>query len=413
MSYAVNESSPDLARVLQSLGALEYQSGRLDEYLAGIAESVSGLLGIDWSVVTLSGDGDGDRILASSMEPGDSAGGDFSLHGSVAERVMESSQPLCIVDADASPDLGNMPEGYRSYIGVPLRTSDGRTIGTVCSFHRRPKHFSPQQVQLASLFAERAAAAIERFNAFRRLEIFNDRLEDLVEERTRELQQTQAQLVERERLAAIGQFASMITHEIRSPLSTIAMALDYARGNELPDGMRKRIHLASEESGRLQQLLDEILMFAKPQQLQRERLDLDALSLATIERFRVAADVSARQIDYRCDATRVSVDGDADKLGQVIINLLSNACQATRPDQTVSVQLDDAADGSALMLSVCNPGCIGEQDLARLTEPFFTTRAQGTGLGLAIVQRIVDAHGGRLQILSNDQVRVLVTLPSV
>ncbi|MCB1772136.1 MAG: GAF domain-containing protein [Gammaproteobacteria bacterium] len=401
----------DLVEVMAALGGLEYQTGELDDYLVRIAESVSRLLGIEWSVVTLSDTPGQDRILASSRDIGEAANQTYSLHGTVTARVMDCGKPLCVADTRAAPEQGTLPEGYRAYIGVPLRVSDGTTIGTICSFDAKPREFSPVQVQVASLFAERAAAAIERFFAFRELKVFNEGLEALVDERTVELKQAQQQLVQQERLAAIGEFASMITHEIRSPLSTIEMALGYLQDSDLPNDAAKRVRLASKESGRLQSLLSQILLFAKPHAMLREGLDVDVLLRDVIDTVAEWPEHANRRIDYVCRSLSPAVHGDRDKLTQVVANLLLNALQATVSGQLVSVLLDDARDG--LRLEVRNPGTIPDADLARLTKPFFTTKSRGTGLGLAIVQRIVEAHAGHLQIGSDRThgVSVVVTLP--
>ncbi|WP_078121327.1 ATP-binding protein [Thiosocius teredinicola] len=402
------EPSIDTAAALQALSALEYQTGELDEYLARIAESVSRLLGIDWSVVTLAENPGFDRILASSKDIGAAAEKTYALHGTVTAQVIDRGQSLCVADTATAPQHGTLPEGYRAYVGVPLRTSDGRTIGTICSFHAQPRQFSQNHVQITSLFAERAAAAIERFFAFKKLEAFNSRLEELVDERTRQLKETQSQLVERERLAAIGEFASMITHEVRSPLSTIDMALDYLQQGDLPAGAVKRVGLASQESRRLQVLLSEILAFAKPQSLHRHSLDLDALITEALLPLSELAESGRRTIDYRCQADATVALVDRDKFIQVLTNLVSNAFQATSDDQSVAVTLCAEPEPGWIALEVRNPGQIAERDLDRLTEPFFTTRAQGTGLGLAIVKRIIDAHEGRLEISSDPLVGVCV-----
>ncbi len=408
------DPSIDTAAALQALSALEYQTGELDDYLARIAESVSRLLGIDWSVVTLAETPGFDRILASSKDIGDAAEQTYALHGTVTAQVIDRGQSLCVVDTVAAPQHGTLPAGFRAYVGVPLRTSDGRTIGTICSFHGQPRQFSQRHVQITSLFAERAAAAIERFFAFQELEAFNGKLEELVDERTRQLKETQSRLVQQERLAAIGEFASMITHEVRSPLSTIDMALDYLQQGDLPAGAVKRMRLAAQESRRLQALLSEILAFAKPQSLQRQSLDLDALIATSLQTLSALPESTCRAIDYRRQSDATVAYVDRDKFIQVLTNLVSNAIQATTEGQAIAVTLCAASEPGWVAVEVRNPGHIAETDLDRLTEPFFTTRAQGTGLGLAIVKRIVEAHQGWLEISADPQlgICVKVTLPS-
>ncbi|MDJ0739181.1 MAG: GAF domain-containing sensor histidine kinase [Gammaproteobacteria bacterium] len=403
----VADATVDVAAALRMLGDLEYQSGELDDYLARIAESVSRLLGIDWSVVTLSETPGYDRILASSVDIGAAADATYPLHGTVTDQVMRSGEALCVTDAAAAPQHGQVPDGYRAYVGVPLRTSAGRVIGTICSFHSQPKRVAPAQVQIASLFAERAAAAIERFWAFRDLTAFNERLESLVAERTRELRDTQARLIQRERLAAIGEFASMIVHELRSPLSTIDLTLTHLEASSLPDSSRRRVDLAVGESARLARLLDDMLSYAKPTAGAAERVELDRLVADTLASLRSSQPETYAAVALTRAPARLPVRGSADRLRQVLINLVNNACDASPPDVPVTVSIEHDAAQHAARLDVANRNAGAAFDSARAGELFYTTKPRGTGLGLAIVQSSVAGLGGEFSITQDASGRVL------
>ena len=249
----------------------------------------------------------------------------------------------------------------------------------------KPMDKSDDAKSLLQIFAVRASAELERQRAQAKAD------------------HTQRILAERERLASIGEFASMISHEIRSPLSTIGMALEYVQGDNPSDKAMKRIKLAITEKDRLQSLLNEILLFAKPHLLNREPIDLDALIRETISTLEQGPESEHRQIDYRSEDRPVSVSGDRDKLMQVLINLVSNACQAVSKDDRVTIVLSDIPQRGKISIEVRNPGNIPSENLEKLTQPFFTTKSQGTGLGLAIAKRIVDAHDGQLQIQSDAQ----------
>jgi signal transduction histidine kinase len=140
---------------------------------------------------------------------------------------------------------------------------------------------------------------------------------------------------------------------------------------------------------------------------------MDALIRECLSAVELSLDRQPTETTYRCLSDKPEVEGDLDKLKQVLINLITNAHQAVADDQRVTVDLSDDNAGM-LQLTVRNPGNIADDTLHKLTEPFFTTKAQGTGLGLAIVKRIVDAHGGVLDIANEERpenVRVTVTLP--
>ncbi len=308
-----------------------------------------------------------------------------------------------------------MPGEYQAYLGVPLKTSEGNTIGTICSFNKQPRQFSDEAVRVARVFAEHAATAIERFQSFRRLEAFNDQLERQVEARTRELQEAQQKLIQRERLAAIGEFASMIVHEVRSPLSTIGMALEYLWGIGLDERAAKRINMAVDEANRLRSLLEEILIYAKPSSGHRSTVNLNSLVEETAATLRDTSPQTFRNLRLSVTDKPLNVHADAHKVRQIIINLLANACEASPEDETVHLEITPNGNGDSARLAVQN-ATVGEYiDTARITQPFVTTKSNGTGLGLAIVEGIVDALDGNFSISQdkNGNVRAEVTLPTI
>lgn len=400
-------------RTLELLSSLSYRSNDLTAYLEQIVGAVSELIQIDWSVVTLLGQDDSDRVLASNRDLG---GYDkvYALHGTVTDHVVRSGRVLAVDDIDRSPDCGKMPEGFRAYLGVPLRLPSGDIIGTICSFHGSPRKFSDVERQIAGLFAERAAVAIDNYQLYQKQRDFNSRLEQEVERRTAELKAAQDRLVESERLRAIGEFAATIVHEIRSPLSAFSLLVDYLSAQPAPEATRRRIALASNELERLQKLLSEILAFAKPETPERRHLDLRSLITETLETVEGMPQMQGRAVRYAGVSGAARVVADSDKLKQVLINLLVNAAEAVTAGETIDLSVSEAADGESACIETHNGGePIPSNILARLTEPFLTTKHLGSGLGLAIVKRIVDSHGGSLRISSNVQegTRVSVCLP--
>jgi signal transduction histidine kinase len=386
--------------ILEALSSLSYRTGELDGYLHEIACSVSHLLELDWSVVTLCKDGI-ERVMASSLDMGE---GDhiYSLHGLLTETVVKTGRTLCVEDAKTHPEYGCPPEGYASYLGVPLRTSTGETIGTICSFCMEPRLFTPEETRTVELFAERAATAIDNYHLYQQQLQFNEILEAEVVKRTEELRLAQVQLIEQERLAAIGEFASTIVHEIRNPVTTMVMGLNYFKKTYTNDRDRQRAELALEEADRLQNLLKEILLYAKPQTLQLEELDLNTSIEQMLLTLREMPEAEGRKIEFIPAPTKVSILGDKDKLKQVSINLIRNACEAIDPGEIVICKVEIQSNDDRVCFGVRNGGTpIPAELLPKLTQPFCSGKPGGTGLGLAIVKRIVDAHGGMLSIHSD------------
>lgn len=216
------------------------------------------------------------------------------------------------------------------------------------------------------------------------------------------------------RLAEIGELASMIVHEVRNPLTTVLMGLSSFKRMELPERAQARLNLAMEESERLQRLLNEILVYAREQTLDTCEMDLNQLLAELLEVLRDMPSAVDRMIDFMPFPCPVMVKGDRDKLKQVFINLVSNACEAIPAGERVRWQVMNGSDPHRIEICVHNGGDpIPPDVLPRLTQPFFTTKSSGNGLGLAITKRIVEAHNGTLTITSTseDGTTVTVSLP--
>ncbi len=214
------------------------------------------------------------------------------------------------------------------------------------------------------------------------------------------------------RLAEIGELSSMIVHEVRNPLTTVMMGLSSFKRLDLPERSQLRLALALEESERLQRLLNEILMYAKEPQLEMVPIELVSLCYEIRDTLLPQPMAQDRQIELKTlSYGSVEVAGDRDKLKQVFINLVTNACEASPAGATVTWQVT-VTDGQA-MIQIHNGGApIPPDVLPKLTQPFFTTKSSGNGLGLAITKRIVEAHGGELAIesLVDEGTTVTVTL---
>jgi len=390
------------------LSSLSYRTGELNCYLHDIACAVSQLVDVDWTVVTICQEGF-ENVLASSLDMGDSPRV-YTLHGRLINIVMQKRCTVAVKDAITQPEYGKPAPGYRAYLGVPLRTAESEIIGTVCSFHRQPREFTPDEIQIVELFAERAATAIDHYHLYQQQSQFNEALEAEVQKRTEELRVAQVKLVEQERLAAIGEFAAMIVHEIRNPLSTIFMGLKYFKKIVLAPSAQERLVLALDEASRLERLLNEILQYAKPQVLQLVELEINEFIRKLLATIREMPEVQERQIEFMPASTGVKILGDEDKLKQVFINLVGNACEGISAGEVVKWEVD-SADTEQVYIRVHNGGePIPAAVLPKLTQPFCSTKADGTGLGLAITKRIVNAHGGTLLIQSAPEIGTIVSV---
>ena len=388
--------------LLDALSSLSYRDRDLDSYLYNITCAVSSILGVDWSVVTCCGRENYEVVASNIKLELTKEENSFNLHGSLTGRVVETGEILNVRDTKENNQYGVTPEGYRSYLGVPLKTPAGKTIGTVCCFGVEPKDHSPESLRIARMFAERAAIAIDNYDLYQKQQDFNRALEIEVTKRTAELKAAQAQLIEKEKLAAIGQFASMIVHEIRNPSTTILMGLTSLQRLELDERNQMRLSLALDEAERLQNLLEEILLYAKPQLLNSEEIELNQFLSELTFALEEMPQAKERHFKLICNDSETIVKGDRDKLKQVVINLVKNAFEEIEPGETVTCKLSIAKDPNYYCINFNNGGTpIPPELIPKLTEPFISKKSGGTGLGLAIVKQIVTTHGGTLTITSD------------
>ncbi len=204
-----------------------------------------------------------------------------------------------------------------------------------------------------------------------------------------------------ERMAALGGMAAVIAHEIRNPLASISgsvQMLGSAPGAS--EGDLRLMDIILRETGRLDSLLTDLLNFARPKEPKIVSTDLKQLVAETVEVF-FRRDGGGRP-EVTCDLQPVRASVDPDQIRQVLFNLLSNADQAVDGQGRVFINLrieDDRQAGPRALVEVGDDGPgipAGERE--RIFEPFYTTKGQGTGLGLATVGRIVEAHGGTIEL---------------
>jgi signal transduction histidine kinase len=243
------------------------------------------------------------------------------------------------------------------------------------------------------------------------------RMTDSLKQNVTELQTTQAQLVQSEKLASIGEMAAAVAHGLRNPLASLRAAAQLVRRH--PDSPSSAEHLDAivGEVDRLDRRITHLLSFSRPAPYRPmpERLDrlvqhlLPALAEPIRERgIHLEVHVPPDLPDVRVDPMQ---------LEQALLELVSNALDAMPAGGRVSLkaQTVNGAEELAVVIDIADTGPgIPAHILPSVCEPFFTTRPDGTGLGLAIAKRYVEQNGGRLEIVSSAGAgtTVRVTLPS-
>lgn len=242
----------------------------------------------------------------------------------------------------------------------------------------------------------------ELIHAKQELEKFTKFLEKRVEARTRELKAAQDELIKKERLAAIGQMASVVGHEIRNPLAVINNSIYFIKTKlaaqlDQDPKIAKHIKIIESEIQQANGIINEILTYSRTRELKPERVVLNQFIEELLSVYPFPAHI---QLDKQLGASGVQVEIDTVEMQQALRNLIGNAIEVMPQSGTMRVRTALADDGSAMIeVADTGPG-IPPDVLDKIFAPFFTTKARGTGLGLAVVRKVVDRHRGRVDVES-------------
>lgn len=246
---------------------------------------------------------------------------------------------------------------------------------------------------------------------YRRLVVGYATSESSLNERTEELrrshadlEQVQRELSSKKQLAAVGELAAAIAHEVRNPLAIIVNAVAGLRRTSVQEQDRHTLlGIVDEETARLNRLVTDLLRFARPVSIRRSMVSLAEL----VRRAEISRGSEHRfEITIPNEPNLRTVQADANLLRLVFDNLVANACQAMPEGGVVRIVVGEGRlnDERCIKIEVIDEGHgMDESVLSRAVNPFFTTRPSGTGLGLPIVHRIVAAHGGELHMDSEPQ----------
>lgn len=221
-------------------------------------------------------------------------------------------------------------------------------------------------------------------------------------------------VIESERLAAIGQLSSVIAHEIRNPLGLIDL---YAKLTEdlmakltFPEEsakqhetLLKNLDQIRQATQGLETILSELTNYSRPLQLNLGTVDIESLVRDVCEFYRPSYDQKGVQLALTENGTgALNLQADRDKIRQALINLLKNALEASKPETTVTVTVANRQTDQNVYVKVADEGAGIEPQIAKkLFTPYFSTKGNGTGLGLAHSRKILQAHGGRVELLSS------------
>ncbi len=206
-------------------------------------------------------------------------------------------------------------------------------------------------------------------------------------------------LLQAERLAAVGQTASYLIHEIKNPLIVIGGFAQQLL-KKASDKDRDKLQMIVKEIERLETLVSDVRDFTKPIDLEKQETDINELISDTVALFKEEASKYGIEITISLDESIPKLMLDKNLIKQVLINLVKNAIEAIKEqgELTISSRLEN----NVVKIEISDTGCgIPQENLKEIFNPFFTTKKKGTGLGLTISYRIIKDHGGIIKIKSN------------
>ncbi|HSY51331.1 MAG TPA: ATP-binding protein [Thermoanaerobaculia bacterium] len=226
-----------------------------------------------------------------------------------------------------------------------------------------------------------------------------------------DMKMLEAELQLKDRMAAVGELSAGIAHEIRNPLAAIAGSVQVLKKSAALNPQEQRLmSIILKESERLNKSIADFLRFVKPQEKRPAEFDIAASLAETLDLLRNSPELSAAHaIEHDIAPPSYTLVGDADQIRQVFWNIARNAVQAMPDGGTLRVTTAIAADRYNIVFSDNGRG-MTDADQRRLFQPFRTNFPSGTGLGMAISYRIVQAHGGRIEVSSREGAGTAITV---
>jgi signal transduction histidine kinase/chemotaxis response regulator CheB len=316
--------------------------------------------------------------------------------GTSSGRALRTLEPSRIADVTADP--GYLPfraiaaeAGYRAVQSVPLITRAGEITGVLSVHFAAPHAFHERDRQLGDLLGRQAADLIESRTQLAELEASQERLSRQAQE-----------LIEQDRNR--DDFIATLGHELRNPMAAIQNSLAVISASD-PTSQRA-LTILRRQSQHMTRLINDLLDVTRVKhgklRLQRATVDVDATVLAALDAVRSQADKKGLRLEYQAPLRPPSVDADAERLAQILDNLLRNAIACT---DAGAVTVTVAQQNGMMRITVHDTGeGIAADDIANVFEAYRQVdperRSDGLGLGLSLVKMLVEAHGGTIDVRS-------------
>ena len=365
----------------------------LDEVLEATIQGIREILHVEAGSLVMVDEETGRLVFRKTFSPerGWIAGRTIQPGEGIVGYVAESGDSKLVNYVERDPHfLAEVDEeaGFtsREILCVPLRVRD-RVLGAIEVINKLGGKFTEQDLELLQAMAASVAVAVDNANLYRELADFAD-----------ELERSQAQLIQAEKMAAIGRLAASVAHEINNPLQAIHNSLHLSLHERLGEEKRLRyLTMAQAEVQRLIEIVQRMLDFYRPSRGGVVPTHVNGV----LENVLALAQKRLQHGDIRVHtylkADLPLVPMVSDQISQVVLNIVINAVDAMPSGGDLWLETGLSKDGEWVLVSFrdTGPGMSADQ-MANLFEPFYTTKSDGTGLGLAISYGIIERHGGEI-----------------
>ncbi len=315
----------------------------------------------------------------------------IQLGQGITGRVAVTGQPWLVANVRGEPAYVSVQPKTRSELCVPLKAGNV-ILGVINAESERADSFTETDLRLLSTLAGQLATAIQR------LRLIHDLEHSLKQEKS-----TRAQLVQSEKLAAMGRLVASVAHELNNPLQAIQNALYLVRQEPtLSPQAFEDLQVASTESNRMAELINRLRETYRPAASEEFRFESLNTIVTDVQKL-ITTHLRHNSIEFKfeADPDLPYIPGIRDQLKQVLLNLSLNAVEAMPSGGRLTIRTRYESAANQVLLAIQDTGLgIAPDIMANVFDPFFTTKESGTGLGLTITYDIIQRHKGRVEIES-------------
>ena len=243
------------------------------------------------------------------------------------------------------------------------------------------------------------------------LRAYSERLEEMVEERTKELETAQEQLVRQEKLPVLGQLAGSVGHELRNPLGVISNAIYYLQMvlSEADETVKEYLNIIASRVRESEKIVADLLSLSRTRPVEQQTVPVTDLITEVLARYPPSDDI---KVVTRVDPELPPLFVDPQQIRQVLTNLITNAYQAMPDSGEVKITAHLEQNTVHLLIADTGEG-MSPETINKVFEPLFTTKPRGIGLGLAISKNLIEVNGGSIQVKSTEGLgsTFILTLP--